>query len=113
MDTFYDETLGLEITPHIVKTVRAFDLPQVVNVSLNGLAYIQTTGSIAFQVQVNFVIHENNDNDLFNAWINGDLMKVVDDEKTYYGYIIDLKFDDDYAKGYHSGTAVIQEERVE
>lgn len=112
-DTMFNETSNLEITSHIAKTYRTPFLSQIVNVSLNGLAYIQNIGPVTYQVQVDFVIHESNDNLLLNAWENGDLIKVIDENKTYYGYIIDLVLGQDFAKGYHSGSILLQEEMIE
>ena len=112
-DTIYNEMLGIEITPHVVKTYRTPSLPQVVNTSLSGLAYIQTVGVLTYQVQVDFVIHESSDKLLLDSWTHVDLMKIVDDDKVYQGYIIDLALDHEYANGYHSGSILIQEERAE
>ena len=109
-DTLYNATLGVEITPHIGKTIRTPSLPQVVNVALNGLPHIQNVGLISYQLQVEFVIHQNMDGTLLTAWQNGNLIKVVDDGVTRFGYITKLTFGKDYAEGYHTGTIVLQEE---
>lgn len=113
MDVIYNETTKNEITSYVMKTTRTPSLSQVVNVSLKGLAYIQNIGQVVYQTQVDFVIHKDNDEVLLSAWQNGDLIKVVDDTETYYGYIVDLKLDSEYAKGFHAGSILIQEERVE
>lgn len=112
-DIILNEATSVEITSHIIKTYRTPSLNQVVNVSLSGLVYVQNIGSVMYQVQVDFVIHESNDIVLLNAWKDGNLIKVVDDDKIYYGYIIDLTLDQDFANGYHSGSILIQEEIVE
>lgn len=112
-DTIYDEIASVEITPHIAKTVRTPILTQVVNTSLNGLTYIQSIGKMTYQTKVEFVIHKDNDPLLLDAWYGGNIVKVIDDGDTYYGYIISLQLGDKYAEGYHTGTIVIQEERVE
>lgn len=110
MDTIFDTVYGVEITPHVAKTKRTPDLPQVVNVALNGLAYVQTTGVLTYKLEVEFVIHTNNDPLLMRAWEYGSLVKVVDDNNTRYGYITSLKLEEDYADGYHSGSMTLQEE---
>ena len=112
-DTIFNKTKNIEITPHVMKTYRTPSLSQVVNVSLNGLAYIQSTGPITYQIHVDFAIHENNDSLLLDAWKNVDLIEIIDEGKTYYGYIIDLKFDHDFANGYHAGAILVQEEMVQ
>lgn len=112
-DTIHNEITGVEITPHVAKTIRTPSLTQVVNTSLNGLTYVQNIGKIIYQLQVDFVIHKDNDSILLSAWHSGDLIKVVDDGNTYYGYIIALQLSEDYAEGYHAGAILIQEERVE
>lgn len=113
LDTIHDEVVGVEITPYVSKTVRTPSLTQVVNTSLNGLTYVQNIGRIIYKVQVDFVIHKDNDALLLTAWHSAHMVKVVDDGAIYYGYIIDLELDTDYADGYHSGSILIQEERVE
>lgn len=112
MDTIFDVTGGVEITPYISKTKRTPNLPQVVNVALNGLAYVQTTGAIFYQLEVDFVIHQSNDFFLLRAWENGNLVKVVDDGVTRQGYIISLELEEEYAEGYHKGHITIQEDPV-
>ena len=112
-DTIYNEITKVEITPHVMKTYRTPSLSQIVNTSLSGLTYVQTVGAVTYQTQVDFVIHKNNDSMLVEAWKNVDLMKIIDDNEIYYGYIIDLRFDNEYANDYHSGSILIQEERVE
>lgn len=113
MDTIFDTVRGLEITPHVAKTKRTPSLPQVVNVALNGLAYIQTTGVLTYQLEVEFVIHQDNDALLLKAWESGNLVKVIDDGVTRQGYIIALELSEDYADGYHTGNITIQEDFVE
>lgn len=112
-DTLYNEVIGVEITPYIAKTIRTPLLPQIVNSSLSGLAYVQVTGTVTFQTQVDFIINEANDNDLLSAWENGNLIKVIDGAKVIKGYIIGVTLDENYANGYHAGSILIQEERVE
>ena len=112
-DTIFNKIKNVEITPHVMKTYRTPSLSLVANVSLNGLAYVQSIGPVTYQIQVDFVIHENNDGLLLDAWKNVDLIEIVDEGKTYYGYIIDLKLDHDFANGYHTGAILIQEERIE
>lgn len=112
MDTVFDMIRGVEITPYVAKTKRTPSLPQVVNVSLNGLAYVQTTGVITYQLEVDFVINRANDLLLLQAWENGNLVKVVDDGITRQGYIIALDLEEDYADGYHNGHIIIQEDSV-
>lgn len=111
-DTIRNETQNVEITPYVAKTTRTPSLTQVVNVSLSGLAHIQNIGSVSYQIEVEFIIHKDNDSILFDAWHKGDLIKVVDDDNTYYGYIIGLQLSPDYAEGFHAGAILIQEERV-
>lgn len=112
-DTIRNEITGVEITPFVARTIRTPSLTQVVNTSLNGLTYVQNIGKIIYQVEVQFIIHKNNDAILLDTWHKADMVKIVDDENTYYGYIIDLQLDYDYAEGYHLGAILIQEERVE
>lgn len=110
MDTLYDTTRGVEITPYISKTVRTPNLTQVVNTALNGLTYLQSVGPITYRTQVEFVIHKDNDPLILSAWLNGNLIQVIDDLTLRYGYIIDLELEEEYADGYHKGTIVLQEE---
>lgn len=110
MDTVFDTSRGVEITPYVAKTKRTPVLPQVVNVALNGLAYIQTTGVLTYQLEVELVIHQNNDALLLRAWEYGSLIKVVDEGNTYQGYITAITLEDEYAEGYHRGNITIQEE---
>lgn len=112
MDTIFDMVKNVEITPHVAKTKRTPNLPQVVNVALNGLAYIQTTGVLTYQLEVEFVIHQDNDALLLKAWEYGNLVKVVDGNSTRQGYITFVELEEDYADGYHAGTLIIQEESV-
>lgn len=109
-DTLFNQSSGVEITKDIIDTLRTPFLNQVVNVGLNGLVHIQNIGKISFQVLVNFVIHESNDALLYEAYENASLIKVVDDAKEYYGYIISVELGNEYAEGYHLGTIIIQEE---
>lgn len=112
MDTIFDTVQGVEITPYVVKTKRTPSLPQVVNVALNGLAYIQTTGVLTYKLEVDFVIHQGNDSLLLRAWEYGNLVKVTDDGVTRQGYITSLELGDEYADGYHTGNIMIQEDSV-
>lgn len=109
-DTIFNQTTGIELTPHVAKTVRTPSLQQVVNVAMNGLPHIQNIGVVSYQLQVEFVIHQDMDLALLNAWQNGNLIKVVDDGVTRYGYITGLKLSEDYAEGYHAGTIKLHEE---
>lgn len=110
LDTLYDESKKVEITPYIAKTVRTPSLTQVVNTALNGLAHVQNIGSVTYQTKVEFVLHKDNDPLLLSAWHQGNLMKVVDDSVIRYGYIIKLELGEDYADGYHTGAILLQEE---
>lgn len=110
MDTVFNETKRVEITPFVAKTIRTPSLTQVKNVSLNGLPHIQNIGAISYKVLVEFVLHSSNDELLLGAWLDGDLVKVVDDGSTYRGYIVELKLESDYADEYHKGEITIQEE---
>ena len=110
LDTLYDETDKVEITPYINKTTRTRSLNQVVNTALSGIPHIQNIGMITYQTQVEFVLHESDDNVLLRAWQRGNLIKVVDNSVTRTGYIIDLVLSDEYAEGYHSGVLLLQEE---
>ena len=111
-DTLHNETTGVEITPFIAKTIRTPSLTQVINTAINGLAHIQNIGVVSFQTQVEFVIHRDNDILLLNAWQDGNLLRVIDDELTRYGYIVGLELGEDYADGYHVGTLLLQEEVI-
>lgn len=112
-DTIFNEITGVEITPYVAKTTRTPSLTQVVNTSLNGLTYVQNIGKIIYQLEVEFIVHKDNDSVLLNTWHSGDMVKVIDGGDTYYGYIIGLELSSDYAEGYHAGVILIQEERVE
>ena len=109
-DTLYNSTKRMEITPHISGTVRTPSLTQVRNVSLNGLPHIQNIGVVSYQLQVKFVIHDSRDDLLLSSWQDGDLIKVVDDNQTHQGYILDLTLSPEYAEGYHEGEILLQEE---
>lgn len=109
-DTLYNETEKVEITPYVAKTVRTPFLAQVINTALNGLAHIQNIGVVTYQTEVSFVIHRDRDSLLMSAWQRGNLIKVVDDSITRYGYIIRLELGEDYAEGYHTGVILLQEE---
>lgn len=111
-DTLLNLVTNDEITKDIIKTSRTSSLNQVVNIGLNGLAHIQNIGKVTFQVQVELVIHESKDSLLYRAFENANLMKVVDDGRTYQGYIISVELGDVYAEGYHTGMILIQEEVV-
>ena len=111
-DTLYNQSKSIEITKDIIETLRTPSLQQVLNVGLNGLVYIQNIGSVTYQVQVDFVIHESNDIVLLNAWKDGNLIKVVDDNNEYIGYITAVNLDNKHAQGYHKGTIILQEEVV-
>lgn len=111
-DTLFNQTSGVEITKDIVRTSRATSLNQVLNVGLNGLIHIQNIGKASHQITVEFVIHENNDNLLYTAYENANMIKVVDDNREYYGYIISIELGNEYAEGYHTGTIIIQQEVV-
>lgn len=110
MDTIFDTVQNVEITPYVAKTKRIPDLPQIVNVALNGLAYVQTTGVLTHQLEVEFVIHKDNDNLLIQAWKYANLVKVTDDGVTRQGYIISLELGNEYADGYHTGNITLQED---
>ena len=112
-DTIFNEIRGVEITPFVARTIRIPSLAQVVNTSLSGLTYVQNIGNIVYQVEVEFIVHKDNDSLLLDTWHKGDMVKVVDDGNEYYGYIIRLEFSPEYAEGYHAGIILIQEERVE
>lgn len=112
-DTIFNEIAGVEITPFVARTIRTPSLTQVVNTSLNGLTYVQNIGKIIYQIEVEFIVHKDNDSILLDTWHKGDMVKVVDDGNTYYGYIIGLELSPEYAEGYHAGIILIQEERVE
>ena len=111
-DTLYNQSKNIEITKDIIETLRTPSLQQVLNVGLNGLVYIQNIGAVTYQVQVDFVIHESNDIVLLNAWKDGNLIKVVDDNNEYIGYITAVNLDNKHAQGYHKGTIILQEEVV-
>lgn len=109
-DTIFNQTTGVELTPFVSKTVRTPSLTQVVNTSISGLPHIQNVGVVSYQLTVEFIIHMDNDLALMNAWQNGDLIKVVDDGVTRYGYITGVSLGEDYAEGYHEGMIRIHEE---
>ena len=110
MDTLFDTIRGVEITPHISKTKRTPTLPQVVNVALNGLPHVQTTGVLTHQLEVEFVIHQDSDLLLLRAWEQGNLVRVTDGGITRHGYIISVELSEDYAEGYHEGFVLVQED---
>lgn len=109
-DTIFNEITGVEITPYVAKTIRTPSLNQIINTSLNGLVHIQNIGKVTYQTNVEFIIHKSNDYKLIEAWHKGDLLKVIDDDNIFYGYIIQLTLSPDYAQGYHAGSILIQEE---
>lgn len=111
-DTLYNQSKNIEITKDIIRTLRASSLQQVLNTGLNGLVHIQNIGVVNFQVQVEFIIHKKNDNLIYNAYRDADLMKIVDDDNEYIGYIISVSLDNKYAQGYHKGTIILQEEVI-
>lgn len=108
-DTIFNEITGVEITPYVAKTTRTPSLTQIVNTSLNGLTYIQNIGKITYKIEVEFIIHKDNDSILLNTWHKGDMVKVIDDNNEYHGYIIGIELSPDYAEGYHAGVILLQE----
>ena len=111
-DTITNQSTGTEITKNVIRTSRSSSLAQAVNVALNGIVHVQNFGKVKFRVQVEFVIHESNDNLLYEAWRNADLIKVIDDGRIYSGYITSVALSTDFAQGYHEGVIVLQEEVV-
>ena len=109
-DTIHNVTEDYEITPHVIRTTRTRSLSQVVNTTLRGFTHVQNIGVVTYQLTVEFVLYHDRDVALETAWMCGDLIKVVDDQKIYYGYITKLSLSDEYVDGYHKGTLVIQEE---
>lgn len=113
-DTLWNIIKQKEITPDIIKITRIPNLTQVVNIGLNGLVHIQNIGSISYQITAEIAIHKSKEVDLFDAFMNGDLVKIVDDDNEYRGYIISVKPDDKgYIQGYHKMTIILQQEVVE
>lgn len=109
-DTIWNEPLGVEITPYVKDVSRTPSLAQVVNTSLSGLAYIQNVGKVTYQLTVDIVLSSAQDSVLMTAWVDGDLVKVINDDTVYYGYIIGVSTGDDYADGFHEATILLQEE---
>ena len=112
-DMILNEDAKIEITPYVAKTTRTPVLTQVINTSLNGLPHIQNIGTVGYQVEVEFIIHKDDDPELIRAWNDGNMVKVVDDDNEYHGYIIAVTLSPDYAEGYHAGSILIQEELLE
>ena len=112
MDTIFDTIEGVEITPHVQKTQRKSELPQLINVTLSGFAHIQTVGEFIHELEVDFVLHTDNDAALLRAWKLGHLLKVVNDGATRYGYITSLELEEDMVEGYHKGNATLQEDLI-
>lgn len=110
MDTIFDLSKNIEITPFVIQAKRTPNLPQVVNTSLSGLAYVQVTGTIYYTTEVSFVIHKTMDSELLSAWKTGSLIKVVDGDITLQGYITSVELDTELADGYHKGSIDLQED---
>lgn len=111
-DTLYNQSKNIEITKDIIETLRTPSLQQVLNVGLNGLVHIQNIGIVNYQIQVDFIIHKQNDKLIYDAYRDADLIKVIDDNNEYIGYITAVNLDNKYAQGYHKGTIILQEEVV-
>ena len=111
-DTLYNQSKSIEITKDIIETLRTPSLQQVLNVGLNGLVHIQNIGIVNYQIQVDFIIHKKNDKLIYDAYRDADLIKVIDDNNEYIGYITAVNLDNKYAQGYHKGTIILQEEAV-
>ena len=111
-DTLYNQSKSIEITKDIIETLRTPSLQQVLNVGLNGLVHIQNIGIVNYQIQVDFIIHKQNDKLIYDAYRDADLIKVIDDNNEYIGYIISVNLDNKHAQGYHKGTIILQEEVV-
>lgn len=111
-DVLYNQSKNIEITKDINETFRASSLQQVLNVGLNGLVHIQNIGVVNYQVQVDFIIHKTNDKLLYDAYRDADLVKVVDGENEYIGYITSVNLDNKFAQGFHRGSVILQEEVI-
>lgn len=111
-DTLYNQSKDVEITKDIIETLRTPSLQQILNVGLNGLVYIQNIGDVSYQTQVEFIVHKQNDEIIYDAYRDADLIKIIDDDNEYFGYIIAVNLDNKYAQGYHKGTIILQEEVI-
>lgn len=111
-DTLLNTITGEEITSFIMSTSRVPHMTQVSNIALNGLVHIQNIGAISFQIGVEFIIHKSKEAALLNSYRDGHLMRVVDDDNDYRGYIIAVQLDNVYAEGYCRCYIVLQQEVI-
>lgn len=109
-DTLTDLIENKEITPYVYESLRTPTVSQVVNVALNGIAYVQCMGEMTFTVEAKILMHVNNEVDLYGAYKNAHLVRLVDDDNIYEGYITSIKLSNKKANGFYECTIKMQEE---
>lgn len=103
-DVLFDITRNTQITPYIQKVTKTPQQVQNIETALNGLHYIQSIGVTTYNLEIELVMHENHQADLMTAYHDVDRMRVVNDDETFEGFIVQVDLDDTRkAKGYFAG----------
>lgn len=88
------------------------ELVQVVTKALDGTVYIQNHGKINHKVVATVLLDAEQDELLDNAYLNGHLVQLSDDDRVYSGYIIGTKPSVKYVDTYHECQITLQEESL-
>lgn len=112
-DCLKNLTTNVTITEDIIETNSYTpELIQIITKALDGSIYIQNHGQINHRVVATILLDSDQDALLDNAYLNGDLVQLVDDDRIYQGYLVGTKPSVKYVDTYHECQITIQEAPV-
>lgn len=101
MDLVYDTSYGVEITGFIESLTPYIERTQVVNIDFSGAPHIQAIGELYKRFSVMAVVSESGGELLERAFNEVSLLKVVFEDKEYYGRISAMNPYKDIIQGYY------------
>lgn len=111
MDTITNQTTGIELTPHVISVNQVIDINQIQDFDLRGIPHIQNIGIEHYTLTVEFVSEIAQRSLILSAFRRADLIRIVNDDDVYLGYMSSLKFDERQKTLTHQrGTMTLLEE---
>lgn len=112
MDLVYDTSYGVEVTEFIESLTPYIERTQVVNVDFSGAPHIQAIGELYKRFLVVAVVSESGGKLLERAFNDVSLIRVVYDEREYYGRISTMNPYKDIIQGYYKVSLEMYSEVV-